>query len=123
MKQTTSFFVIGIISINLTGCGHSAGKYEPITDGEKNLSYYDDLGQCQKVAEQRSYLNDDVKSSALAGAAIGGLLGVADSGGDALAGAVVGAVAGAAGESWETREDRKDIVTECMKGRGHKVVG
>jgi len=123
MKTGYTCLIIGFISINLVGCGHSAARYEPINDGAKSLSYNDDLNSCQSLAEQRSYLNDDVKSDALAGVVLGGLLGAADDDGSPLAGALVGAVAGAAGKSWEVRDDRKKIVVQCMKGRGHNVVG
>ena len=69
-------------------------------------------------------LNNGVKSQALMGLSVGSLIGAAGEGLDgALAVAIVGGVAGTAGRAWETREERKKIVIECMKQREHKAVG
>ncbi|MCV6589535.1 MAG: hypothetical protein OIF57_10960 [Marinobacterium sp.] len=108
----------------LTGCGSTAAQYQPIVDGPKDALYNSDLAACSELAEQREYLNDDVKSEALLGAGIGALAGLADDGGSgAVAGALVGSAAAAGGRAWETRDERKAIVVACMRGRGHKVVG
>jgi len=108
----------------LTGCGSTASAYQPLVDGPKDEHYSQDLAACAELAEKRSYLNDDVKSEALLGAGVGAVVGALEDGGSgALAGAVVGSATGAGGRAWETREERKQIVVECMRGRGHKVVG
>ncbi len=54
--------------------------------------------------------------TAALGAVIGGLE-------DGLGGAVVGSGLGAGSRAWETRTERKNIVIQCMTGRGHRVVG
>jgi len=108
----------------LTGCGSTASSYQPLVDGQKAGSYDQDLAVCASLAEQRGYLNDDVKSEALLGAGVGALVGVLEDGGSgALAGAVVGGATGAGSRAWETRDEQKKIVIQCMRGRGHNVVG
>ena len=108
----------------MAGCGSTASSYEPIVDGPKDDQYHNDLAACSTLAEQRDYTNDDVKSEALLGAGIGALLGAIEDGGEgAVAGAVIGGATGGGSRAWDTREEQKQIVIQCMKGRGHNVVG
>lgn len=117
---TLTLALIGL----MTGCGSTASSYEPIVDGPRDNRYHSDLAACSAVAEQRSYTNDDVKSEALLGAGIGALLGAIEDGGEgAVAGAVIGGATGGGSRAWDTREEQKQIVIQCMRGRGHNVVG
>jgi hypothetical protein len=112
-----------LISSFIYGCGASAARYQPIVDGPKDQLYYSDLKECQSLAEQRSYLNDDVKTNALLGTGMGALAGALSNDWEgALVGAGLGAVAGAGSRAWETRDERRNIVCKCMAQRGHKVV-
>ncbi|MBB1486353.1 glycine zipper family protein [Oceanospirillum sediminis] len=113
-----------VLTAFTTGCGSTASSYQPIVDGPKGQRYHNDLAACSSLAEQRSYTNDDVKSEGLMGAGIGALFGALEDGGEgAVAGAIIGGAAGAGGRAWDTREERKHIVVQCMRGRGHRVVG
>lgn len=107
----------------LTGCAGTADNYQPIVDGSKSHSYNSDLTACQSLSRQKSYLNGDVKTSALIGGAIGALAGAGGDSGDLLGGALVGSLTGGADEAIETRTARKNIVIQCMRQRGHAVVG
>ncbi|MCU7919740.1 MAG: glycine zipper family protein [Candidatus Thiodiazotropha sp. (ex Dulcina madagascariensis)] len=108
----------------LSACGTTGSQYRPIVDGDKHSHYEVDLVTCSSLSRERRYTNDDVKSEALLGAAVGAVAGAIDDGSDgALGGAIVGGVLGGGGRAWETREERKRIVIECMKQRGHRVVG
>ncbi|RVU30987.1 MULTISPECIES: glycine zipper family protein [Neptunomonas] len=107
----------------LTGCANTSSQYTPLVDGPKDLRFQQDLAACQKLSEQREYLNGDTKSEALLGAALGALAGSGGDTGDIVGGALVGAAVGSGGRAWETRDERKNIVISCMKQRGHKVVG
>ncbi len=108
----------------ISGCGYSAARYRPIVDGATSKAYETDLQACQQLATQRSYLNDDVKTHALLGGAVGALLGGISEGVEgAIGGAALGGTLSGAGRAWETREERKHIVIECMRQRGHRVVG
>ncbi len=126
MKITIIASTIALLS--LTACASNSGaSYDPIVDGAKSANYQSDLSACQKVAEQRDYINDDTKQNMVIGAAIGAVVGLADDevndAEGALGGAVAGAIAGGIEGSVEARGERKNIVVECMAGRGHKVVG
>lgn len=108
----------------LTGCANTASDYEPIVDGPKDALFYDDLAACKNLAEQREYLNGDTKSEALLGAGLGAVVGaIGGDTGDIVGGALVGGALSAGGSAWEVRGERKNIVIECMSGRGHRVVG
>ena len=120
-KLMLTLVVVG--RFGLAGCAATGANYAPIADGPVSITYAADLETCQQLATKRGYMNDDTKTNAMIGAGLGALAGLADDGGGALAGAVVGALAGGGAGMVETREQRRQIVIECMKGRGHRVVG
>ena len=124
MQNSMNILFCGLFCLVISGCGATAAKYRPIVDGTENISYESDLTSCSQLAQQRSYLNDDVKSEAALGALVGAVIGAADGGtDDALGGAIVAGAFTAGGRAWETREERKEIVIKCMQLRGHRVVG
>ncbi|WP_051305576.1 glycine zipper family protein [Desulfogranum mediterraneum] len=123
MKKIVSFLVMFGAVLMLMGCGHTAARYQPIVDGPKDSKYFTDLSSCQQIAEERSYMNDEVKTRALLGAGLGAVVGVIDDGaGGALAGVIGGSLIGGGAGSWKTRTDRKNIVLQCMRMREYKVV-
>jgi hypothetical protein len=111
----------------LAACVNSGARYEPVADGLTSVTYASDLEACQALVTERSYINGDTRNNALIGAGLGALAGVADEEVNdtegAITGAIVGAVAGAGATMIETRSERRDIVIDCMKSRGHTVVG
>ena len=112
----------------LAACGSTGANYEPIVDGPTGHAYYRDLSACRSLAEQRRYLDDETKLNAAIGAAAGGLIGAVsaddgDEGEGAIAGAVIGGLAGTATGASDAHAHRKQIVINCMSGRGHRVVG
>ena len=113
-------------ALTLTACA-SGASYMPIVDGPQDAKYSADLGDCSQLAKTRNYVNGDSKTSALLGAGLGGLLGLADddggSTGDVIGGAVIGAILGGGKQVFKARTQRKKIVINCMAGRGHRVVG
>lgn len=124
MLLNPKIIVAASITLLLSGCGTTSSQYRPIVDGDKNSNYEVDLVACSNLSQKRRFTNDDVKSEALLGAAIGALVGAIDEGSEgAVGGAIVGGMLGAGERAWETREERKLIVVECMKQRGHRVVG
>lgn len=120
----SAFAACGLV---LAACANSGARYEPVADGPTSVTYAADLEACQALATERDYVNGDTRNNALIGAGLGALAGVADDEVNdtegAITGAIVGAVAGAGGTMIETRSERRDIVIDCMKGRGHTVVG
>lgn len=125
----TRFHLAALIASGLfvTACASSGASYEPVADGPTDAAYAADLEACQAVATERGYINGDTRNNAMIGAGLGALAGVADDDVSdtegAIAGAIVGAVAGAGATMIETRDERRGIVVDCMKGRGHPVVG
>ena len=111
----------------LAACASSGASYEPVADGPTSVTYAADLESCQAVATESGYINGDTRNNAMIGAGLGMLAGIADDEVNdtegAVAGAIVGAVAGAGATMVETRNERRDIVIDCMKGLGHPVVG
>ena len=127
MFKFSPFALLGL-SLMLGACATNSGaSYEPLVDGNVSPSFKADLADCQMLAENRNYLNDDTKTDALIGAGIGALAGLADDDVNdtegAIAGAIVGAIAGGGSRALETRDERKQIVISCLQGRGHKAVG
>ncbi|MEO1107665.1 MAG: glycine zipper family protein [Pseudomonadota bacterium] len=121
MKMTKAYGLMAL-GLTLTAC---ADANDPlIVDGHRNPNFQSDLAACEQVSLQKEKSND----SAIAGAIVGGLVGAAEAdSGDALAGlgvgAAVGGLLGTAEDSSELDEARKSIVFNCMRGRGHNVVG
>ena len=122
--KTLTLLSLGVIALATTACSNSGAGYRPIVDGPMDATYESDLAACKSVAQQRGYLNDDVKNDAMIGAAVGGAIGlITGDSEDAWDGALGGALAGGGGAMHGTRGERRDIVIECMRGRGHNVVG
>ncbi len=115
---------LGSMAVLIGGCSNTGADYRPIVDGGASAAYESDLSECAAVADQRGYLNGDVQNAALLGTGLGAIVGgLSDGWGGALVGGVIGAAGGAGAEAWDTQDERKQIVKNCMKGRGHKVVG
>ena len=72
-------------------------------------------------------MNSETRTDMAVGAGIGALAGLADDDvtdtEGAIAGALVGAAAGALSGSLETRDERRQMVIECLRMRGHRAVG
>lgn len=116
--------LVASTAIAISACGSTASNYRPIVDGPETAKYESDLGACKTLAEKRSYTNDDVKSEAALSAVVGAAVGTIEEGSEgAIGGAIVGGLFGAGDRAWETRDERKNIVVQCMKQRGHRVVG
>ncbi|WP_299324365.1 hypothetical protein [Parasphingopyxis sp.] len=112
------------IALALAACAHSGANYEPIVDGPVGGKYYADLEDCQALARSPQ-IDRHVDNNALAGAAVGGVIGAIedDSVGGALVGAALGALIGGIGGSAEANAVREDVIIDCMLDRGHPVVG
>lgn len=113
--------------IGLSACATGGAAHNPIIDGPKDAAYHQDLAECRTYAEQRSYDNADVRTQALVGAGIGGLLGLANARsadeGDFFTGAAIGALFSGGSEALETRGQRREILLNCLAGRGHRILG
>ena len=132
MNIRTPLTLLGAISmVSLSACASGGAAHQPIIDGPNDpqyrAAYQQDLAECRKVAEQRKYDNSDVRTQALVGAGIGGLIGLANARdvdeGDFFTGAIIGGLVGGGSEALETRSQRREILLNCLTGRGHNVLG
>ena len=109
------------LTVFVAGCS----GYRPIVDGQgRDMSNYEyDLRDCQNYARQVDGAGR-TGGGALAGAAFGAVLGLVGGGnstGIAQA-AGVGAVTGAAAGGVSTAASQKQIIRNCMVGRGYRVL-
>ena len=120
MRTLTIFMILPFLTAS--ACAEFGSNYTPILDGTINAAYQTDLEGCQDLARNQS-LSEDTIGAAVVGGVFGGAL--ADHEGDMTSaeGALVGAAFGLIGGMIEEADTRKSIVLECMKGRGHRVVG
>ncbi len=124
MPKKAAIPLIIVLGASVAACSNTAGRYQPIVDGPRDAQYAADVSSCQDLASERSYANGDVKTSALVGAGLGTLLGAVEEGGEgAIVGGLLGSAIGGGATAWEARSERKNIILECMRGRGHNVVG
>lgn len=126
--KTRCTITLTLAVLSLTACVQQPVVYEPIVDFKKvNRNVYAvDLKECQQYAEQVQ--NDAAAAGivmalvgAAAGAAIGDSYGMAGQG--AAYGATTGAVAGTAHGQSSYNHGIKEVVDNCLKGRGYKVLG
>ena len=106
----------------VAACADSGANHEPILDGVPTPAYQADLKSCQALAQNQTQFDEDTIAATVLGAGVGAALGKADSG-DALEGAIAGALAGGISSAVDASEKREAIVIECLRGRGHRVVG
>ena len=117
------FTLAATLLLLTTACANTGADYRPIVDGPMDQSYSQDLTDCRALAKQRGYDKGEVKSDALLGAGIGAIAGGAAEGVEgAIGGLIVGGLIGGGGRAWDTQEERKEIVINCLKQRGHRVV-
>lgn len=106
----------------LAACGDSGANYTPILDGAPNAQFQSDLAACQALAKNQHQFDQETMGATVLGAGAGAALGELDNG-DAVGGAIAGALAGGVAGAVEAGERREAIVIECLRGRGHAVVG
>ncbi|MPQ96097.1 glycine zipper family protein [Thioclava sp. JE_KL1] len=119
----TGFYGLTIATALLGACSDTGARYTPIVDGTPSASFQSDLGACQSLARSQRQYDQETAGGAVLGAGAGALLGSADDDGTALGGAVAGGLAGGVAGLNNSAERRKAIVIECLRGRGHRVVG
>lgn len=107
----------------LTACADSGADYTPILDGQPTAAFQSDLAACQTLARDQRQFDQETAGAAALGAGAGALLGIADDDADAAGGAIAGALAGGVAAAVNASERREAIVMECLRGRGHAVVG
>jgi outer membrane lipoprotein SlyB len=110
----------------LAGC---AQTYEPIVDmkGVDQARYQQDLAECRTYAEKVSPAGEAATSGIIGGAigaALGAIVGAfgGGAGRGAALGAGVGGVAGGATGGLHGVEGQKQVINNCLRGRGYAVL-
>jgi len=126
----TKMLLIGL-AFGVAACAQGGGMAKPTpiidTQGVDAAQYQQDLAECQQFADQKSVGEDTAKGTiggALLGAAMGAAIGAAtgDPGQGAAIGAAAGGIGGGAGAAGKAMQDKKQIVSRCMQGRGYNVL-
>lgn len=120
MRKLTILSALPLLAA--TACAEFGSDYQPILDGPVDAAFQSDLAGCQALARNQSF-NEDTVGAAVAGGVVGGVLGNHESSVTSAEGALAGAAFGLIGGLIDETEKRQSIVLECMKGRGHRVVG
>lgn len=114
---------IALLPALLAACAESGANYTPILDGTPSAAYESDLAACQAIARNQKQFDQETAGAVVLGAGAGALLGAADEESDAAGGAIAGAAVGGIAGAVNASERRQAIVIDCLKGRGHPVVG
>ncbi len=115
-----------LAALALAACGDYSSTKPLAVDGTRNESFARDEVECRALAANYnpSKQGGAIGSGALEGALIGGLTSSGSSRVEhGLAGAAIGGVLGAAEGYYEDDEARRQVLVNCMLGRGHRVVG
>lgn len=113
------------MALVLAGCART--NYQPVIDFGSSPAgssrYPVDLAECQDLAAQRDPANA-AAGTAIAGALLGAALGAVVGGGRGAAyGAGIGGIAGGASGGSAGLANQRQIVANCLAGRGYRVVG
>lgn len=118
-------FVLLPVALCAAACANSGANYEPVVDGPKNANYYADLNACQSLAASQPAVDGTTAGAAAVGA-VGGAATNAiwnDSSDNIGEAAAIGALAAVTGDAVRKNNQREAVVKNCMRGRGHNVVG
>jgi outer membrane lipoprotein SlyB len=110
-----------LLTVGLTGC---AFNRLPIVDmaGVDAAAYQGDLQECAAYADQvqvAAQAGSGAAAGAVVGAAVGAVIGNSST---AARGAGVGAVSGATSGSGRALAERRQVVRNCLLGRGYRVL-
>ena len=112
-----------LLPFAVSACAGTGADYAPILDGPQTPAYRSDLSACQALARNQHQFDQETAGAAVLGAGAGALFGAADDDADVAGGAIAGALAGGVAGAVNANDRREAIVVECLRGRGHRVVG
>ena len=124
MRLTRSISALALAGLT-AACATTGSNYVPVVDGPVSASFQSDLAACQQIAAQQGTLSRNAAENAAAGAVVaGGTTAVFNNRGTNVAeAAAVGAAAGLLGSGLEQQRNKEQIIRNCMRGRGHNVIG
>jgi len=92
------------------------------TNGIDMSAYYQDLHECRNYASQVN-TGSKVAGKTISGAVIGGAIGaITGDSGTAKRAAGVGGLLGAVKGSSQASREKQQVVRNCLKGRGYRVL-
>jgi hypothetical protein len=126
--QLRLFASLAII-LSLSACA-TPQTYTPIIDlkGVDAYQYQQDLAECRQYGAQVNPAGD-AAGGALLGGGIGAALGAATGavfgspGSGAAVGAAIGGIGSGAGGGLDGVEKQKQIINNCLLGRGYRLLG
>jgi hypothetical protein len=112
------------LALMASGCSSTPGN--PIVDmkGVNAYQYEQDLAECSDYADEVSVAGKPAGGAA-AGAAVGAAVGAiwdGYRGGSPERGAATGAVVGGASGAGSGLNERSEVVKNCLRGRGYRVL-
>lgn len=115
---------LGTIVLAIAACSSTPGK--PIVDmkGVNVYAYEQDLDECSTYADEVQVAAKTVGGAA-AGAAVGAAVGAiwdGHNGNSPERGAATGAVLGGAGGAGSGISERSQVIKNCLRGRGYRVL-
>lgn len=121
--SATRMILAAFVAALLTAC--AGANYRPLIDSQSiDMNKYEsDLKQCQQYATQTGDAAQKAVVGAAAGAVFGALLAAA--GGnryDQDASAKIGLITGAASGGLQGETDQRNIIKNCLSGRGYRVL-
>ena len=118
MKQITRLALVAI-ALGLAGCA-----YRPIVDPKRSdmARYETDLAECRQIAEQAPGPGTGAAVGAAVGYGVGQVLARTTGARNPYYGARGAAVLGAAGGAGRGARDERQVIRNCMIGRGHAVL-
>jgi hypothetical protein len=125
MNATVSACLLPVL---VGACAGSGADYTSILDGPATVAFQSNLSEsylssCRALARDQRQFYRETAGAAVLGAGAGALPGAADDDADAAGGAIAGALAGGVAGAVNASARREAIVVECLRGRGHRVVG
>lgn len=111
------------MALLLSACTDRATQDAIILDGTPTAAFKSDLSACQTLARAQRQFDQETAGAAVLGAGAGAVLGALDDEADALGGAIAGALAGGIAGAVHAQDRRDAITRDCLRGRGHRVLG
>jgi len=114
-------YILVIVSFGmLSGCATHRADVVIDPTGVDMGRYQQDLLECQQIAKQvHGKAAGGAVGGAVVGAAVGAVLGNSES---VRKGAGVGAITGLAHGAGATRRERQQVIKNCLRYRGYKVL-
>lgn len=118
-----TLILIGLLG--LAACGDYPTRKPLAVVGTRNANFALDEQECRALAANYAPGKQagSIGGGAISGALIGGLTSVSgETTEGALAGAAIGGLLGAAEGQYSDDEARRQVLVNCMQGRGHRVI-